>query len=341
MMFSVPIWAGLFGQELGRRDPTLMMWFSGIVGAPCALYAGLPFFRSAWRSLKARRANMDVPISIGVLLTLAISFSETILGGRDAYFDARVSLLFLLLIGRWLEHRLRARASSAAADLLALQSPTATILGDDDALIVRPLAECSRATALLLPPRRSRARGLPVLVGTSELDNSLLTGRRTPPPVDHRRRVPCRRPQHLRHAAPGGDGALGGLRRRGHRPAGRGRGAIEVALRPPRRQGRGGLRAGVHTVACSPSSAAGPGPGAARGADPRRGGADRDLPLRAWARRPGRADHRLGAAVPARRAGEIGRGAGAAGRGRPRSVRQDRRPDAGPSASCWTPCRAR
>ena len=91
MMFSVPLWAGLFGQELGPATASLMMWFSGAVGAPCAIFAGMPFFRSAWRSLKSGRANMDVPISVGVLLTLAISVSETVLGGRDAYFDAAVT----------------------------------------------------------------------------------------------------------------------------------------------------------------------------------------------------------------------------------------------------------
>ena len=183
MMFSVPIWAGLFGQELGPATRTLMMWFSGIVGAPCALYAGIPFFRSAWRSLKARRANMDVPISIGVILTLAISFSETVLGGRDAYFDAAVSLLFLLLIGRWLEHRLRARASSAAADLLAMQAPTATVLGPEDALTVRPLADVQPGDRLLLRPGELVPVDSRVLAGRSELDNSLLTGETTPAAV--------------------------------------------------------------------------------------------------------------------------------------------------------------
>src|SRR5690606_35118110 len=63
MMFSVPLWAGLFDQELGPATRTLMMWLSGIVGAPCAIFAGMPFFESAWRSLRAGRANMDVPIS--------------------------------------------------------------------------------------------------------------------------------------------------------------------------------------------------------------------------------------------------------------------------------------
>lgn len=183
MMFSVPIWAGLFGQELGPATRTLMMWFSGVVGAPCALYAGMPFFRSAWRSLKARRANMDVPISIGVLLTLAISFSETILGGRDAYFDAAVSLLFLLLIGRWLEHRLRARASSAAADLLALQAPTATVMTADDVLVARPLAEVRPGDRLLLRPGERVPVDSRVISGASELDNSLLTGETAPAAV--------------------------------------------------------------------------------------------------------------------------------------------------------------
>lgn len=180
MMFSVPIWAGLFGQELGPATRVLMMWFSGIVGAPCALYAGMPFFRSAWRSLKARRANMDVPISIGVILTLAISFSETVLGGRDAYFDAAVSLLFLLLIGRWLEHRLRARASSAAADLLALQAPTATLIGPGDVLTATPVDKVLPGDLLLVRPGDRLPVDGEIVSGASELDNSLLTGETAP-----------------------------------------------------------------------------------------------------------------------------------------------------------------
>lgn len=183
MMFSVPIWAGLFGQELGPATRTVMMWFSGVVGAPCALYAGMPFFRSAWRSLKAWRANMDVPISIGVLLTLAISFSETLLGGRDVYFDAAVSLLFLLLVGRWLEHRLRARASSAAADLLALQAPTATLIGPDGALTTAPVGEVRPGDLLLVRPGERLPADGEVVSGASELDNSLLTGETAPVPI--------------------------------------------------------------------------------------------------------------------------------------------------------------
>ncbi|AWM78424.1 heavy metal translocating P-type ATPase [Phenylobacterium parvum] len=183
MIFSVPVWAGLFGQELGPATRTFMQWASAGVGAPCAVFAGMVFFRSAWKALRAGRANMDVPISIGVILTLLVSFQETLLKGRDTYFDAAVTLLFLLLIGRWLDHALRRRARSAAADLLALQAPSASLLADDGTERRAPLR-------LVRPGHRLRVRPgerIPVdgvvETGESELDNAILTGETAPEAV--------------------------------------------------------------------------------------------------------------------------------------------------------------
>ncbi|MFN3513849.1 MAG: heavy metal translocating P-type ATPase [Phenylobacterium sp.] len=180
MMFSVPLWAGIFGQELGPATRGLMHWMSAAVGAPCAIYAGLPFFESAWRSLKAGRANMDVPISIGVILTLAISFVEAVLGGRDTYFDAAVALLFLLLIGRWLDHRLRASARSAAADLLAIQAPGAVVLDPGGRERRVPLGDVAVGDMLLVRPGERIPVDATVEIGSSELDNALLTGETRP-----------------------------------------------------------------------------------------------------------------------------------------------------------------
>ena len=180
MMFSVPIWAGLFGQELGPATRTMMMWMSAAVGAPCAIYAGMTFFKSAWRSLRAGQANMDVPISVGVILTLAISFSETILNGRDAYFDAAVSLLFLLLIGRWLDHVLRARARSAAGDLLALQAPVACVVDRAGRERSIPLSEVQPGDVLRVRPGDRIPVDAILEDGEALLDNSLLTGESAP-----------------------------------------------------------------------------------------------------------------------------------------------------------------
>ncbi|AZS21540.1 MULTISPECIES: heavy metal translocating P-type ATPase [unclassified Caulobacter] len=182
MMFTVPAWAGLFGQELTPATLTVMYWMAAIVATPCALFAGRPFFRSAWASLKRGKANMDVPISIGVILTLIVSFSETLLGGKHAYFDAAVTLLFLLLIGRYLDHRLRAGARSAARDLLALQTPVAMRLVDGAEQGV-PVAEIRVGDLLAVAPgERIPVDGL-VEEGASEIDNALITGETALVPV--------------------------------------------------------------------------------------------------------------------------------------------------------------
>jgi Cu2+-exporting ATPase len=180
MMFSVPLWAGLFGQELGPATRTVMQWWCALVATPCVLFAGRPFFESAWRSLRVRHANMDVPISIGVLLTLAISFSETIQHGRDTYFDAAVSLLFLLLIGRWLDHQLKARAHSAAADLLALQAPAAIVLDAKSLERRLPIADVRVDDILVVRPGERIPVDGRVIAGFAELDTSLLTGETAP-----------------------------------------------------------------------------------------------------------------------------------------------------------------
>ncbi|MCA6285306.1 heavy metal translocating P-type ATPase [Phenylobacterium sp.] len=183
MIFSVPVWAGLFGQELGPATRTFMQWASAGVGAPCAVFAGMVFFRSAWKALRAGRANMDVPISIGVILTLVVSFQETLLMGRDTYFDAAVTLLFLLLIGRWMDHALRRRARSAAADLLALQAPSAVLLAEDGTERMSPLRLVRPGDRLRVRPgERVPVDGV-VETGESEIDNALLTGETTPQPV--------------------------------------------------------------------------------------------------------------------------------------------------------------
>ncbi len=178
MMFTTPVWSGQ--GEMGAGVRTLLYWLAAIVATPCALFAGRPFFASAWASLRRGRANMDVPISIAVLLTLAVSFSETLQHGEHAYFDAAVMLLFLLLVGRYLDHRLRARARSAARDLLALQAPTASRMSDDGALSSIPAREVQVGDRIFVAPgERVPVDGL-VLEGRSDLDVSLVTGETAP-----------------------------------------------------------------------------------------------------------------------------------------------------------------
>ncbi len=181
MMFSVPIWSG--HGEMGEGTRTLLHWISALIAIPAALYAAQPFFRSAWTALRARHANMDVPISLAVFLTLGISVSETLQQGEHAYFDGITMLLFFLLIGRYLDHRLREQARTAALDLLALQSITASRIGADGAIVAIGAGDIAVGDRLLLAAGdRAPVDGV-VLEGVSELDRSMLTGETLPQAV--------------------------------------------------------------------------------------------------------------------------------------------------------------
>ena len=181
MMFSVPVWSG--DGEMGEGTRTLLHWISALIAIPASLYAAQPFFRSAWRALSARRANMDVPISLAVILTLGISIAETLQQGAHAYFDGITMLLFFLLVGRYLDHRLRERARSAARDLLAMQAATAARIdanGAVTAIAARDIAPGDRL--LLAAGDRAPVDGL-VEEGVSELDRAMLTGETLPQAV--------------------------------------------------------------------------------------------------------------------------------------------------------------
>jgi Cu2+-exporting ATPase len=173
MMFTVPVWSG---QELTPITRQTFYLISALIAIPSAIYAGRPFFTSAWKALKHGRANMDVPISIAVFLTLFMSLYETMMGGEHAYFDGVVMLLFLLLIGRWLDHELREKARTAAKDLLALQAVTATRIGADGAHSLVAARDVAVGDRLLLAPGdRAPVDGV-IEDGVSEVDRSLITG---------------------------------------------------------------------------------------------------------------------------------------------------------------------
>ena len=191
MMFSVPAWSALFGQEMGNGSRTAMYWLSALIAAPCTLYAGQTFFASALRSLRKGQANMDVPISLGLILTLVISFSETLQGGQHAYFDAAMGLVFLLLIGRYFDHQLRHRARGAARALMLLQAPTAQVLDRDGVPRGVPVREVVAGDRLSLAPgERAPVDGI-VEAGQSEMDLALVSGESAPVAVGPGMRAPA------------------------------------------------------------------------------------------------------------------------------------------------------
>ncbi|MEO8531503.1 MAG: heavy metal translocating P-type ATPase, partial [Deltaproteobacteria bacterium] len=167
MLLSVAIWSGAVAETR-----VLFHLISAMIAVPTIAFAGQPFFASALAALRGRRLNMDVPISLAILLATGMSLFETFNGGQDAYFDAAVSLTFFLLAGRYLEARTRGIARSAAATLSALTVPKA-LLADGRMVEAKDLAPGDMIR--VLPGLRLPADGV-VVNGESELDCSTLTG---------------------------------------------------------------------------------------------------------------------------------------------------------------------
>jgi Cu2+-exporting ATPase len=179
MLLSVSVWAGAFsGMEAVTRD--FLHWISALIALPAIVYAGWPFFSSAAKALKGGRFNMDVPISLAVILSAAMSLFETIRGGEHAYFDAAVTLLFFLLIGRYLDRRARAKARSAAERLVNLGATAATVEDENGRRRSVPVSEVMPGAVVhVAAGERIPVDGV-VESGVSDVDSSLVTGESLP-----------------------------------------------------------------------------------------------------------------------------------------------------------------
>ena len=175
MLLSVSVWTGAEG---AARD--MFHFISALIAIPAVGYAGQPFFRSAINALKSGRMNMDVPISLGVTLALGMSMWESFNGGHHAYFDAAVTLLFFLLIGRTLDHMMRERAREAVKSLGKLSAKGGLVIEQDGMLTYTPLDEIVPGMALRVPAGERIPVDCMVIEGTSDIDKSLVTGESKP-----------------------------------------------------------------------------------------------------------------------------------------------------------------
>jgi P-type Cu2+ transporter len=175
MLLSVSVWSGA---DAATRD--LFHWVSALIAIPAMAYAGRIYFRSAWNALRHGRMNMDVPIALGVSLAYGMSLYETIHSGPHAYFDASVSLLFFLLIGRTLDHVMRQRARTAVTGLARLSPRGAMVLHEDGTRDYLPLQEIRPGMKLMIAAGEHVPVDGVVASGTTDMDCSMATGESAP-----------------------------------------------------------------------------------------------------------------------------------------------------------------
>ncbi len=178
MMLAWAVWAGHFA-TMGQATRDFFHWIAAVIALPCVYYAGQPFFRSAVASLRKGRTNMDVPISVGVILTTGMSLYETWTGGPHVYFDGALMLLFILLVGRYLDHKVRGTARSAVHDLAMLAGqPVQKLLEDGTLQAVASDSLSSGDRIHVVAGERIGVDGV-VREGTSSIDTALIDGETT------------------------------------------------------------------------------------------------------------------------------------------------------------------
>ena len=181
MMYAVP--AYIAGGELGRDAEQLMRWASFTLTLPVILWSAGPFFRNAWRELRARRAGMDVPVALGIGIAFAASTWATAGGRGEVYFDSVTMFVFLLLGARYLEVLARARAAESQQRLVRHMPAVADRLVAGAAAGVTERVAAARLVAgdrVLVAPGATVPADGKVTAGQSAADESLLTGEAKP-----------------------------------------------------------------------------------------------------------------------------------------------------------------
>ncbi|MEO0730589.1 MAG: heavy metal translocating P-type ATPase, partial [Pseudomonadota bacterium] len=171
MLLSISVWSGA-----DTETRQLFHLISGLIAVPAAMFAGRPFFSSAANAIGHARLNMDVPISLAILLALGMSVGESLSGGEHAYFDAALMLLFFLLIGRTLDHMMRERARNAVKLLARLAAKGAVRLNPDGTQHYVPAVDIEPGDHIRVPPgERVPVDGI-VRGAGSDIDRALVTG---------------------------------------------------------------------------------------------------------------------------------------------------------------------
>lgn len=125
MLFSVSMW---FGYDLSEDVEQLFKVMSFILSIPAILYSGSEFFKSAFSALKNKATNMDVAISVAIILSFVYSTYHTFIGSAEIYFESCLMLIFFLLVGRFLEFKTKEKITLLTENIILSDIKQSTIL---------------------------------------------------------------------------------------------------------------------------------------------------------------------------------------------------------------------
>jgi Cu2+-exporting ATPase len=179
LLFS-PIGREVLGFDVpapcGLRDDVISL----VLSLPVIFYAAWIFFDGAWRALRARTLDMMVLVAVAIGSGWLYSVYVTLTGGGEVFYEAATVLAAFVLLGHWLEMRARGGANDAVRTLLELAPPKAVVLAEDGTETEVPTADVAVGDLLLVRPGAKVPVDGVVEAGTSEVDESMVTGESLP-----------------------------------------------------------------------------------------------------------------------------------------------------------------
>lgn len=178
-MLALGLYAGAIdGIEPLYRD--FLRWVSLLVSVPVLFYAGLPFLSGAWRSVRALKPGMDVPIALALILAFVASVAATVQQNGDVYFDSITMFIFLLLGARYLEMRARHFRHSVGSDLLNLLPNAAIKLDDSEKQITVPIEQLHIGDRVLVRSGETIPADGKLLDAYAQINESAVSGEYLP-----------------------------------------------------------------------------------------------------------------------------------------------------------------
>ena len=183
MMYATPAYVS----EPGDITPDmlhLLRWASWVLSLPVVFFSCTPFLSSAWRDLRHRQVSMDLPVALGMVVTFVVSSLGTFEPdgpfGAEVYFDSLTMFVFFLLMGRWLELRLRDRTAGALEAVLNRLPDSVRKRMPDGGWQRVSIRRLAVGDVIEVLPGEALAGDGCVLHGQTQVDEALLTGESRP-----------------------------------------------------------------------------------------------------------------------------------------------------------------
>ena len=182
MLLAISLYQGWFS-GIEAQHERFLQWASFGLALPAVCYSAVPFYRAALGSLRAKQMHIDVPISIGIVAGFIVSVYNTLRGNPDVYFDSLCMLIFLLLVGRWLQSSGVDRAvdSSELPFTVMPRSAHRVDTGSEPRSVSEVFVGSLRAGDLLeVHPGELFPADAEITRGSSSVDRAVLTGESRP-----------------------------------------------------------------------------------------------------------------------------------------------------------------